>query len=83
MNLADAYPNSALPVGALLAIALTMAVVLVIWLIMVFRADRQPKAGSQPKADSQPKVTGPAATSEDKHNDTGQAEAGRREGVSA
>ena len=83
MNLADAYPNSALPVGALLAIALTMAVVLVIWLIMVFRADSQPKADSRPKADSEPKVAEPAATSEDKHNDPGHAQADSREGASA
>ena len=89
MNLADAYPNSALPVGALMAIAFTMAIVLAIWLIMVFRADGQPKADSKPtadakpKADSHPEVAEPVATSEDKHNDRGQAQAGRREGVSA
>jgi len=77
MNLADAYPNSALPVGALMAIAFTMAIVLAIWLIMVFRADDQPKASRQPK------VAEPDATSEDKHNDSSQAEADRREGVSA
>lgn len=89
MNLADAYPNSALPVGALLAISLTMAVVLAVWLIMVFRADSQPKVDgppkvdNQPEGDSQPKVAELEATSEDKHNDTGHAEADRREGVSA
>jgi hypothetical protein len=76
MNLADAYPDSALSVGALMAIAFTMAIVLAIWLIMVFRAD------SQPKADSHPKVAEPAGTSEDKHNGRGQDRAGRREGVS-
>ena len=88
MNLASAYPNSALPVGALIAIALTMVIVLAIWLIMVFRADSQPKADGQPKADkptadSQPGVAAPGATSEDKHNDAGQAQAGDREGASA
>jgi sugar phosphate permease len=83
MNLADAYPNSALSVGALMAIAFTMAIVLAIWLIMVFRADGKPQADGKPEADSHPKVAEPAATSEDKHNDRGQAQAGRREGVSA
>ena len=82
MNLADAYRDSALSVGALMAIAFTMAIVLAIWLIMVFRADSQPKADSQSKADSHPKVAEPAGTSEDKHNGRGQDRAGRREGVS-
>jgi hypothetical protein len=91
MNLADAYPNSALSVGALMAIAFTMVIVLAIWLIMVFRADGKPEAeadgkpeaDNKPEADSHPRVAEPAATSEDKHNDRGQAQAGRREGVSA
>lgn len=78
MNLASAYPNSALSAGALMAIAFTMAIVLAIWLIMVFRADSQPK----PKADSQPEVAEPTQTSEDKHNDAGQVQAGSREGAS-
>jgi hypothetical protein len=80
MNLADTYPNNALPVGSLLAISLTMAVVLAIWLIMVFRAD---SSQSKPRAGSQPKVAEPDATSEDKHNGTGQVQAGQREGASA
>jgi len=83
MNLASAYPNSALSTGALMAIAFTMAIVLAIWLIMVFRADSQPKAEIQPEADSQPEVAAPDATSEDKHNDAGQLRAGSREGASA
>lgn len=80
MNLADTYPNNALPVGSLVAISLTMAVVLAIWLIMVFRAD---SSQSKPKAGSQPEVAKPDATSEDKYNGTGQAQAGQREGASA
>ena len=80
MNLADTYPNNALPVGSLVAIALTMAVVLAIWLIMVFRAD---SSQSKHRVGSQPKVAGPDATSEDKHNGTGQVRAGQREGASA
>jgi hypothetical protein len=80
MNFADANPNNALPAGSLIAIALTMTVVLAIWLIMVFRAD---SSQSKPRAGSQPKVAEPDATSEDKHNGAGQAQAGQREGASA
>jgi hypothetical protein len=43
----------------------------------------KPKAGGKPKADSHPEVAEPVATSEDKHNNRGQAQAGGREGVSA
>ena len=43
MNLASAYPNSAISAGAMMAIAFVMVGVLVFWLVMVYVAAREPE----------------------------------------
>lgn len=45
MNLASAYPNSDISVGAMTAIAVVMVAVLAFWLVAVYVAAREPRAG--------------------------------------
>jgi hypothetical protein len=82
MNLASAYPNSALSAGALIALALVMAVSLALWLILVFRAD-QSGAKETRQAKSRLNVVAPGEAAEDKHSDAGQIPADRRHGAAA
>ena len=71
MNLASAYPNSDISVGAMTAIAVVAVAALACWLVMVYVAAREPR---------KPRLTGhaepggaPAATAddlaEDEHED--------------
>jgi hypothetical protein len=72
MNLASAYPNSDISVGAMTAIAVVAVAALACWLVMVYVAAREPR---------KPRLTGhaepggaPAATTaddlaEDEHKD--------------
>jgi hypothetical protein len=82
MNLASAYPNSALSAGALVVLALVMAVSLALWLILVFRADKSSASGAQP-AKSRLGVAAPGEAAEDEHSDAGQIPADRRHGAAA
>jgi hypothetical protein len=71
MNLASAYPNSDISVGAMTAIAVVAVAALACWLVMVYVAAREPR---------KPRLTGhaepgaaPAAAAdelaEDEHED--------------
>jgi hypothetical protein len=82
MNIASAYPNSALSVGALVILAFVMVICLALWLIMVFRAG---KSGSRDVqlANGHLTVAAPDETAEDEHSGTGDAPAGRRRGAAA
>jgi len=89
MQLASAYPNSAISAGAMVAIALVAAGSLAFWLVMVFVADRQRRALSvrpshTPAADlvvpepRQPALAGPDETTEDELTEAGHGDATRR-----
>jgi len=72
MNLASAYPNSDISVGAMTAIAVVMSAVLAFWIIMVFVAAREPRQSrEQPMpADREAAVTPPDDLAEDEHKET-------------
>jgi len=72
MNLASAYPNSDISVGAMTAIAVVMSAVLAFWIIMVFVAAREPRrAHEKPMAaDRGISVAAPDDLAEDEHKET-------------
>jgi hypothetical protein len=84
MDLASAYPNSAISTGAMLAIALVMAGSLAFWLVMVFVADRQRRNSSArlaagPAAElAGPVPAGPDETAEDERSGAGHRDGTRR-----
>ena len=82
MNIASAYPDSALSAGALLILAVVMAISLALWLILVFRADKSSARDPRP-AKSHLNVAAPREPAEDRHSDTGRAPDGRRHGAAA
>ena len=65
MDIASAYPNSALTALTMMVIGLVMAGSLAAWLGLVFLADRQPR---KPRGDAAPAV--PDDTTEDEHRHT-------------
>lgn len=74
MYLANAYPNSAISAGALMAIAFVMVGVLAFWLVMVYLADKSGEKDAK-QADSRLKVAEPDHAAEDEHRGTGPAPA--------
>jgi hypothetical protein len=84
MDLATAYPNSAISAGAMTAIALVAVGTLAIWLIMVYLADRQRGDKEIPQAASPDgTVPKPRAAAEDEHSEAGRAPAGPRHEAAA
>jgi hypothetical protein len=89
MDLASAYPNSAISTGAMLAIALVAAGSLALWLVLVFRADRaRPgqsarRAQQPPAALAGPDLTGPVETAEDEQDEAGHGDAARQRQAAA
>ena len=65
MNIASAYPNSALSALTMMAIGLVMAGSLAAWLGLVFLADREPR-----KARGDTALTMPDDITEDEHSRT-------------
>lgn len=82
MDIASAYPNSALPAWSLIVLALVMAVSLGLWLILVFRADKSCASDTR-RAKGHLNAAAPHEAAEDRHSDTGHAPAGRRHGAAA
>jgi uncharacterized membrane-anchored protein len=66
MNIASAYPNSAISAGAMTLVALVVVGTLAFWLVMVFAADRMRRTENS-RAASNPDVVValPAAAAED------------------
>ena len=84
MNLASAYPNSAISAGAMMAIAFVMVAVLAFWLIMVYAADRQGSKDNARTVDSHlTPVAGPHEEAEDRQSEAGTAPADQRHGAAA
>jgi hypothetical protein len=80
MDLASAYPNSAISTGAMVAIALVAVGSLALWLVLVFLADRKTTELSarqvhHPAAVTGPALAGPAKTAEDKQDAAGHDDA--------
>jgi ABC-type nickel/cobalt efflux system permease component RcnA len=82
MNLASAYPDSALSAGAMTVLVFVMVISLALWLILVFRADKSSTKDTQ-QAKSRLDVAAPADTAEDGHSGAGHASADRRHGAAA
>jgi hypothetical protein len=72
MNLASAYPNSDISVGAMTGIAVVMSAVLAFWIIMVFVAAREPRRSREKPtaADSGTSVAALDDLAEDEHKGT-------------
>jgi hypothetical protein len=97
MELASAYPNSALSAGAMAAIVVVMAGGLIVWLVLVFLADRKTSELSARRA--QPTVpapvpattvatagadvTGPDDTTEDEASEAGHGDDASRRRAAA
>lgn len=70
MELANAYPSSAISAGAMTAIALVMVGVLAFWLVAVYLADRPPRAGSERRGShGRGPLVAPGMTAENEHSD--------------
>jgi hypothetical protein len=83
MDLASAYPNSAISTGAMLAIALVAVGGLAIWLVLVFLADRETanlsaRRAQRPVAAAGPALAGPDETAEDEQDEAAYGDAHRR-----
>lgn len=84
MNLASAYPNSAISAGAMMAIAFVMVAVLAFWLIMVYVADRPSvKDNAEPADSTLTPVAGRHEETEDGQSGADTAPAEHRHGVAA
>lgn len=83
MYLANAYPNSDLSAGALMAIAFTMVAVLAFWLAAVFLAARSSEKDSRPADTHLPVVVKPDEAGKDEHSEAGPATADQRHGAAA
>ena len=84
MNLASAYPNSAISPAMMAVIALVAAGTLAAWLIMVFLADRQSSAKKTPQADMPtPVLTVLDRAAEDEHGEASRAPVDGRHGAAA
>jgi hypothetical protein len=78
MELASAYPDSAISAGAMVAIAIVAVATIAIWLVAVFLADRKTTQLSAGRAQRPAAaVTGPDATAEDEHNEAGYGDVAR------
>ena len=82
MDIASAYPDSALPAWQLVILAVVMAVSLGLWLILVFRAEKSSATGTR-QADSRLSVAEPDETAEDRDSGTSRVPAGRSRGAAA
>lgn len=88
MDLATAYPNSAISAGAMLVIALVMTGSLALWLALVFLADRKSARLSAPRAwhpaaVAGPGLAGPDETAEDEQDEAGPGDTGARRQAAA
>jgi len=83
MNVASAYPNSALPAGTILAIALVAVASLACWLVLVFLADRAGRNDGQRDRTRLPVMAPPDEAAQDKESGAGLAPADRPHGVAA
>ena len=82
MDIASAYPNSALPAWELVILAVVMGVSLALWLLLVFRAETSSQRDSR-RAKGHLDVAGPEETAEDKHSDAKHAAVDQRHGAAA
>jgi hypothetical protein len=82
MDIASAYPNSALPAWELVLLAVVMAGSLALWLILVFRADRS-SARDSGQATGHLGVAAPDETAEDKLSAADHAAVDQRHGAAA
>jgi ABC-type nickel/cobalt efflux system permease component RcnA len=84
MDLASAYPDSAISAWMMTVIALVMVACLAAWLILVFRADSRGSARkTRQAAMPAPAPAGPDRAAEDEHGEAGHAPAGVRHGAAA
>lgn len=85
MYLADAYPNSDISAGAMMAIAFVMVAVLAFWLIMVYVAAREPRQprGQQAGTQDASAAAAPDGTAADEHSEAGQHRMAREHGAAA
>jgi hypothetical protein len=85
MDLASAYPNSAISTGAMLVIALVMVGSLALWLGLVFLADRsrRDRSARRPVAVTEPALTEPAQTAEDEQDEAGHGDVARQRQAAA
>ncbi|HEX9042871.1 MAG TPA: hypothetical protein VF838_17950 [Trebonia sp.] len=84
MELASAYPNSAISGVMMAVIALVAAGTLAAWLILVFLADRQGSAKETRQPDMPaPVVAAPDPAAEDEHSEAGHVPADGRHGAAA
>ena len=82
MDIASAYPNSALPAWELVMLAVVMAASLALWLILVFRAEKSSARGTG-QAKGHLAVAAPDGTAEDKHSDADHAAVDQHHGAAA
>ncbi len=82
MDIASAYPSSALPTWQLVVLAVVMAASLVLWLLLVFRADKSCARDTR-QANSHLGVAEPDETAEDRDSGTSHVPASRRHGAAA
>jgi hypothetical protein len=82
MDIASAYPNSALPAWELVILAVVVAGSLALWLIVVFRADKS-SARERGQAAGHLGVAVPDETAEDKLSAAEHAAVDQRHGAAA
>ncbi|HVT68093.1 MAG TPA: hypothetical protein VHF26_10120, partial [Trebonia sp.] len=85
MYLANAYPNSAVSAGAMMAIAFVMVGVLAFWLVMVYLAARDKSGGKHGGQVETPAgaVAQPEEAAEDERSEARRAPAGSRHATAA
>ncbi len=84
MDVASAYPNSAISGTMMAVIALVMTACLAAWLILVFLADSHGSAKETRQADAPaPMLAGLDPAAEDEHSEAGHAPADGRHGAAA
>lgn len=88
MNLASAYPNSALPAAEMAVIALVMLASLGFWIIMVFLADRdgggrRARRRARPAGHEPAPLAGGGEVAEDEQSEATSAPAGQRHEAAA
>jgi hypothetical protein len=85
MDLASAYPNSAISTGAMLVIALVMTGSLALWLGLVFLADRnrRDQSARRPATVTEPGLAAPIKTAEDEQDEAGHGDGARQRQAAA
>jgi hypothetical protein len=83
MDVASAYPNSALSGWTIMAIAFVALASLACWLVLVFLADRATGNVGQRDRARLPVVAPPDGAAQDKESDAGLAQADRPHGMAA